>query len=112
MAEYAVDFDLQITAINSAVAPVLSTYTSAMGAFAQYTGTTYNTGNTPQWIRSVRVRLGVRSREADRSVNIANGAGSGLFRFGIGGSGNETFARVRTFQADVALHNQADILWQ
>jgi Tfp pilus assembly protein PilW len=115
VAEYAVDFDLQITAVSGGVTPVLNTYTKAMGAFANYTGTTYNTANTPQWIRSVRVRLGVRSREADRSVTIANGAGNGLFRFNIGtggGSGSDGFARVRTFQADVALHNQADITWQ
>ncbi len=117
VAEYAVDFSLQITAIDGTGTtinnPTLAAYTPAMADFAKYTGTTYNTTNTPQWIRSVRVRLGVRSREVGQSVLVPNDPGKGLFHFdfGAGGGGAGSSSRVRTFQADVALHNQADVLW-
>jgi Tfp pilus assembly protein PilW len=65
------------------------------------------TGDRPQGVRSVRVRLGVRSREADRPANIAGG--NAVYRFKLGA--NDAWARVRTFQADVALNNQAGIQW-
>ncbi len=117
VAEYAVDFDLQISAIKGGGAtgsdPTLLTYNRTVPDFATYTGTTYNTLNTPQWIRSVRVRLGVRSRQFDGGgVIIPTPATGGLFRFSISTPGGTLGARMRTFQADVALHNQADILWQ
>jgi hypothetical protein len=74
----------------------------------------FGTGNQPELIRTLRVRLGVRSRESDRPADIAAdvdaGATQGLYRFNVGGTG-DTFARVRTFQADVALNNQMDVLW-
>jgi hypothetical protein len=119
VAEYAVDFNLQITAVNgggpTGVDPGLATYTETVGDFARYTGATFNSATTPEWIRSVRVRLGVRSRQGDNGgVIIPTPPSSGLFRFnfGSGGAGGEsTLARMRTFQADVALHNQADVLW-
>ena len=101
-----------VTAING-VDPVVSTITAANAQFASFTGPS-SAGNRPDRIRSVRVRLGVRSREGDRADTIANTTGNGLFRFnlGLGGPGTvDAFARERTFQADVALHNQADILW-
>jgi hypothetical protein len=117
VAEYAVDLNLQLTAVTQVVGPVdpqLTVITKDDPSFPAYTGPTFGTGNTPERIRSVRVRLGVRSREGDRASTIASGAGSGLFRFNLGSGGAGTddgFARVRTFQADVALRNQADILW-
>ncbi|MEP7052688.1 MAG: prepilin-type N-terminal cleavage/methylation domain-containing protein [Pseudomonadota bacterium] len=118
VAEYAVDLNLQVTAMSgpslNGIDPApLATYTPSMAQFASYTGTTYGTANHPQWIRSVRVRLTVRSREGDRDSDVPNGAGNALFRFnlGAGGGATDSFARTRTFQADVALHNQADILW-
>jgi len=119
VAEYAVDLNLQITAmsgpsLNGTDPAPLATYTPDMAQFATYTGTTYGTQNRPEWIRSVRARLTVRSREGDRNYDVPNGAGNALFRFnlGVGVAGTaDTFARTRTFQADIALHNQADILW-
>ena len=117
VAEYAVDFNVQlnaVTAISNLVDPVVSTITSTDALFAGFTGLSSIPGNRPDRIRSVRVRLGVRSREGDRDDTIADATGNGLFRFnlGVGGPGTvDAYARVRTFQADVALHNQADILW-
>ncbi|HEY3497827.1 MAG TPA: prepilin-type N-terminal cleavage/methylation domain-containing protein [Polyangiaceae bacterium] len=63
----------------------------------------------PQGIRSVRVRLSVRSREADRDANITSPPGGPIYRFKLGT--NLGWARVRTFQADVALPNQAAVQW-
>jgi hypothetical protein len=114
VAEYAVDLNVQVTAVTSTTGccdPNLGVLSPGDPLFSTFTGPVFNTLNTPELIRSVRVRLGVRSREADRTATLANPANQGLFRFNIGSGTPETFARVRTFQADVALHNQADILW-
>ncbi|MET0793679.1 MAG: type II secretion system protein, partial [Polyangiaceae bacterium] len=82
VAEYAVDFDVQITAaVPGAGNPTLLVVPPSSTQFATYTGGTFGTANTPELIRSVRVRLGVRSREGDRGVTIANPSGGGLFRF-------------------------------
>jgi hypothetical protein len=65
---------------------------------------------TPQLVRAVRIRLGVRSREADRATALDGGAGfpmaAGMYRIGTDPNGGGPFARVRTMQADVALRNQ------
>jgi len=113
VAEYAVDFNLQLTAVTSTSFgdPNLGLVSPGDALYAKFTGPVFGSTNTPQMIRGVRVRLGIRSREADRTVAIANAANQGLFRFNIGSGTAETFARVRTFQADIALHNQADVLW-
>jgi hypothetical protein len=115
VAEYAVDFNVDLNAVTQIVGvdPQVSTITSANPLFGSFTGPTFVAANTPELIRSVRVRLGVRSREGDRDNTVANPLGNGLFRFGLGGGPGtiDAFARVRTFQADVALHNQADVLW-
>ena len=114
VAEYAVDLNLQLTAVTSVTGccdPNLSVVSPGDALFNAFTGPVFGTSNTPELIRSLRVRLGVRSREADRNGPIANPAGQGMFRFDIGSGTTDSFARVRTFQADVALHNQADILW-
>ncbi|MES1176716.1 MAG: prepilin-type N-terminal cleavage/methylation domain-containing protein [Myxococcales bacterium] len=114
VAEYAVDFNLQITAATAFVGPdpTLAVIPPGSAQFATFTGATYgNPNNTPERIRSIRVRLGVRSREGDRAVTLANPTGGGLFRFNLGTGNADAYARVRTFQADVFLHNQADITW-
>jgi len=114
VAEYAVDLNVQLTAVTSTTGccdPNLGLLSPTDPLFPTFTGAVFNTLNTPELIRSVRVRLGVRSREADRTATVANPANQGMFRFNIGSGTAETFARVRTFQADVVLHNQADILW-
>jgi hypothetical protein len=48
--------------------------------------------------------LSVRSREPDRATGIAGG----FYRFKVSST---LWARVRTFQADVALPNQANVQW-
>ena len=58
----------------------------------------------PQRVRTVRARLSVRSREADRETEIAGG----LYRFKLA---DKQYARVRTFQADIALPNQLGVTW-
>jgi hypothetical protein len=114
VAEYAVDLNVQLTAVTSTTGccdPNLGAVAPGDPTFPTFTGPVFNTVNTPELIRSVRVRLGVRSREADRTVTLSSPVGQGLFRFDIQSGTPDTFARVRTFQADVVLHNQADILW-
>lgn len=114
VAEYAVDLNLRLTAVTSVTGccdPELGLVSPGDARFSTFTGAVFATANTPELIRSVRVRLGVRSRDADRTANISNPANQGLFRFNMNTGTTETFARVRTFQADIALHNQTDILW-
>lgn len=114
VAEYAVDFNLQVTVATpvGCCDSTLAVIPPSSAQFATYTGPTYGNPNTsPELIRSVRVRLGVRSREGDRSSTMVNPTGGGLFRFNLGTGNADAYARVRTFQADVFLHNQADILW-
>jgi Tfp pilus assembly protein PilW len=102
-AEYAVDLEFsvmgQLVKGVSSLAPA-----SAPGSDWD----TYFKGNAtddrPQGVRAVRVKLSVRSREADRTTNIAGG----LYRFRVG---TNEWARVRTFQADVALPNQRRVQW-
>jgi hypothetical protein len=115
VAEYAVDLNLQLTAVSAITGccnPTLSVISATDPLFPVFSAPVFGAANnTPERIRSVRVRLGVRSREGDRAATVTNPVGQGLFRFDLGTGTSEAFARVRTFQADVALHNQADILW-
>jgi type II secretory pathway pseudopilin PulG len=117
VAEYAVDLGIQISAVTSVVGccdPTVSVIPPTSGTYGIFTGNVFNSANTPELIRTVRVRLGIRSRESDRPADVAADVGAdttrGLFRFNLGTS-TDSFARVRTFQADVALRNQMDILW-
>ena len=117
VAEYAVDLGFQITAVTTLQGccdPLVTLVPPTAAAFSTFTGAVFGTSSQPELIRTVRVRLGVRSRESDRAAGIATDATAtttqGLYRFNLS-AGAEPFARVRTFQADVALHNQMDILW-
>jgi len=126
VAEYAVDLNLQLIAVTSppGAEPTLGIVSPGDAQYGVFTGPVFGTPNTPELIRSVRVRLGVRSREADRTLGVPNPSGQGLFRFNVGNPNPgvvlsptpipgslEIFARVRNFQADVALHNQLGVLW-
>jgi hypothetical protein len=62
----------------------------------------------PNRIRSVRARLVVRSREADRSAPLSQPAGN-IYRYAIGADAG--FARARTLIADVSLPNLAGLRW-
>jgi type II secretory pathway pseudopilin PulG len=120
VAEYAVDLQFAFSAVNTPVNivdPTLAFVPPYAATFAAYTGATFNTAATPELIRSVRIRLGVRSREADRDTDIGTpSANVGLYRINVLGSGGSSsaspqFARVRTFQGDATLVNQQKVLW-
>ena len=104
VAEYAVDLDFSVTGQLVANTPSVTHSTSSDASFSTFFRADA-TGDRPQGVRSVRVRLSVRSREADREKNIPGG---GLYRFSVGA---QQWARVRTFQADVSLPNQAGVQW-
>jgi hypothetical protein len=105
VAEYAVDLGFSVTA-------QLPT-TNALVDVQPANGTTFQTIfasnpldiGAPERVRAVRVRLSVRSREADRDAPIPGG----LYRFQL--LPDSGWARVRTFQADVLLENQMDVRW-
>ena len=116
VAEYAVDFELEPTAVTTAPGPdpTLTQLPSSNAAFATYTGAT----GTAQRIRSVRVRLGVRTREGDRQANVPASAdvAPGTYRVLLGTEGSgvyaqERWARIRTLQADVVLNNLSGVNW-
>jgi hypothetical protein len=119
VAEYAVDLKLGITVVQTITngnADSLLTLAPDNAAVGTWAGSVANAGSLgPQRVRAVRVRLGVRSREADRELNILGGTSGpvapGLYRFSLAQDGASRFARVRTLQADVALHNQMAVLW-
>ncbi len=99
VSEYAVDLKFEVTFVNSATTPPLST--TPVTGNTVYSIAGFGATSTLS-VRSVRVRLSVRSREADRAQAIPGG----LYRLGITVNGVTTYARVRTLQADVALPNQ------
>lgn len=68
-------------------------------------------GRGPQLVRSVHTWLSVRSRAADRDADIPTDDGP-RYRMGLGASGGAPFARMRTVQARVAVHNQMGATWQ
>lgn len=65
-------------------------------------------GLGPQHIRSIRARMSVRSREADRRQDLPTAAGNVLFRYQVA---DNLFARVRTTGADIQLPNLAEVTW-
>jgi prepilin-type N-terminal cleavage/methylation domain-containing protein len=116
VAEYAVDFELEPTAVTGAPSPdpTLTQLPSSHPSFAAFTGAT----GAAQRIRSVRVRLGVRTREGDRNANVPATAdvAPGTYRVLLGteGSGDyaqQRWARIRTLQADVVLNNLLGVNW-
>jgi hypothetical protein len=115
VAEYAVDLKLGITVVNSvlnATDPTLLTLAPGdanIGGWAGPTDPELAVNRGPHLVRAIRVRLGIRSREADRKEKISTEPG--LFRIGLGPNGGAPFARVRTLQADIALRNQTRPTW-
>lgn len=102
--EYAVDLQVSAWGATAANNPALVPVPAAT--------ITQNYAST-QLLRGVHLRLGVRSREADRDANIAGtgGGANNLYRIGLGASGSAPFARVRTLQADVPLRNLEGSRW-
>jgi hypothetical protein len=105
VAEYAVDLEFSVMGQLTKNTPALTLATPPSANFTAFYSAA-STGDRPQGVRLVRTRLSVRSREADRTANIPGG----LFRFKVAAATND-WARVRTFQADVALPNQRNVQW-
>ncbi len=106
VSEYAIDLRFQVIYASPWPNPIQLLTTSAdssSGSTTVYSIAGAGAGTLPQSVRSVRTRLSVRSREADRNQPIP---GTGLYRLGITANGVKSYARVRTLQADVALPNQ------
>lgn len=105
ISEYAVDLRFTAVQATSAINPTLIDVPVA---------NLTNTFASTQLLRGVHARLSVRSREADRFGDVTGSGGSaaGMYRFqvGAGGSGPQ-FARVRTFQSDIALRNLEGANW-
>lgn len=129
VAEYAVDFRFGATIDTAPVPaigngnpyqPLLTTYDVGNPAIYPYTNTASQSVVTPgpERIRSLRVRLAVRSREGDREANVApalqpitlqnNTPGSGgQYRYLLS---NGSWARVRTMQSEISLPNNS-VFW-
>jgi prepilin-type N-terminal cleavage/methylation domain-containing protein len=119
--EYVVDLKFGLTVVTQAITGAQPN--QGVTAFEMGSAQVYNPWGqlvtssivTPgaERIRSVRVRLATRSREADRDLGLAGpvlpgGQPGGLYRYKFA-SGK--FARVRTLQADISLTNQAGVFW-
>lgn len=123
VAQFAVDLKFSLTVATAVVGgsdPLIQAVpdddvsTTWAGDIAGLPG---NSG--PERIKSVRVRLSVRSREADRGEDMPVTAdiAPGFYRVGLGNPAisvappGPPYARVRNLQADVALNNQMGIFW-
>lgn len=110
IAEYAVDLRFQLTVAPSARTSLV--YVEADDV-ADWAGPLdgVSAGQGPQLVRAVHAWLSVRSRAADREADIPVEEGP-RYRIGLGASGGAPFARLRTVQARVAMHNQMGATWQ
>jgi hypothetical protein len=106
VAEYAVVLDLTVSGQLAPNVPSLIRSNPGDSNFTTFFPLSDLDGR-PQGVRTVRVRFGVRSREADRPANISGG--NAVYRFRV--DTNEGWARVRNFQADIALMNQMGVQW-
>jgi hypothetical protein len=115
--EHAVDLKFGLTVDNRAgsAEPTLTTFLPDNALIDNWAGDIGGaTPAKPERIRGIRVRMSVRSAEPDREANIdpaAAGVAPGLYRIGLGSGGGAPFARVRTLQSDVALHNTTGVPW-
>jgi len=102
VAEYAIDlkFEALVTPATGTNQTLLAVTPTAGDIYAI---TSSAATGQPQRVRSLRARLSVRSREADRTSDIP-GATSGRYRIQVSPVPS-TFARVRTVQTDIAIPN-------
>ena len=108
MAEYAVDLSFGFTAWNVTGASTQLATVTPDDSFTQFFPDDQSLLGQVQHVRAIRARLSVRSREGDRPENVDL---PGLYRIGLGEDGGAPFARVRTLQADIALHNFGRTEW-
>lgn len=119
VAEYAVDLKLGVTVADQILNgdPTLQSFPPGHNQIPSWAGDLTKTATAqnqgPHRLRAVRVRLSVRSQEADRDGPVIAGGNiaSGLYRIGLGQGGSAPYARVRTLQTDLALHNQMGFTW-
>ena len=103
--EYAVDLQFNAWRATNANTPALL-------AVGESVNDTYASTHL---IRGISARFSVRSREADRERGITLGTGgtsNNLYRMQLAGpGGTPVFARVRTFQSNIALRNLENSNW-
>lgn len=121
IAEYAVDLKFGLTVITgfkttANVDPALTQFPIGDARNYEYTYQVSSSSpvneKAPHRVRSVRARLGVRSREADRAANVpapATAPPGTLFRYGLPNDGG--FSRARELVADINLPNLASLTW-
>lgn len=104
VAEYAVDLQLGAWGATGANNPALQEIPAA---------NINQTYAVTQWLRGVHLRFSVRSREADRDADISGmgGTSADLYRIPLGPGKTKPFARVRTYQSDIALRNLESSNW-
>lgn len=104
VAEYAVDLQLDAWGARAANDPTLQQVAAA--------NITQTYGFT-QLLRGLHLRFSVRSREADRDADISGtgGTSTDLYRIPLGPGKTKPFARVRTYQSDIALRNLESNNW-
>lgn len=116
VAEYAVDLRLGLWATNPGTGMVYIPPSSAAINTRMTVDSSYVPGmapSGPESVRSVALRLAVRSREIDRRENtdLTNPALDGGLMFRYEMPSNAGYARVRTLLADVTLPNQGGEAW-
>lgn len=108
VAEFAVDLRFRLTVAPSQRERLLYVGENDVGDWAGDPATV-TPPQGPQLIRSVHAWLSVRSREADRASGVPAPEDGPMYRFEVG---PDQFARVRTVQSRIALHNQIGVTWQ
>ncbi|HEY6080884.1 MAG TPA: prepilin-type N-terminal cleavage/methylation domain-containing protein [Polyangiaceae bacterium] len=102
VAEYATDLQFVVSQLEPGL-----TLSNPVAA------TINNTYPSTHLLRGVRARFSTRSREADRTADVA-GASAGQYRIRLplgAGSNPVPYARVRSLQADISLRNLEGSNW-
>jgi len=113
VAEYAVDLQFGITYVETLATtgdPTIKTFEPNNAAIPAWAGDleTEVGVNGPHRVRGLRVQLSVRSQDPDRETNPIT---TNFHRIGLGPSNSAPFARVRTLQAEIGMHNQMAVFW-
>lgn len=125
VAEYAIDLKVGVsvatqTPLGTTVGPMVQTYDVGHSeSYSSLTGIPSVASPGPERVKALRVRLAVRSRDADRASDLdqllpafkptqLGDLPGGRYRYR---TPNNAFARVKTLQADVSLMNQAGVFW-
>lgn len=104
VAEYAIDLKFEGLVTPTTGPNQLALAATPTGGDIYAIATSAATGQ-PQRVRSLRARLSVRSREADRTSDVPTAmAAKGRYRIAVGAD-QKMFARVRTVQTDIAVPN-------